>query len=216
MGPCRARTRRGSVAREIHAEDAQPVQKHLIASLVLVVVWSRQSLAQPELNGPACVNQIQEVPNETRIHIPEDETPVYNSNPPVSGEHYPIWARWQIHTDPLPRGYWVHNLEHGAVVFLYRPDASQDLIDALIRVYNAIPNDDPCEHRRTLLTADPLLDVPWAVTVSGPEIDPSIGDLGVGYVIKADCIESEQALVGFAVQFRNHSAEDICDEGFIP
>jgi hypothetical protein len=194
----------------------QPVQKQLIMSLVLVVVWSRQSLAQPEVNGPACVNQIQEVPNEARSHIPYDQTPVHSSNPPVSGEHYDLWARWQIHTDPVPRGFWVHNMEHGAVVFLYRPDAPQALIDALIRVYNAIPNDDPCAHRRALLTADDLLDVPWAVTVSGPEIDPASGDLGVGYVIKADCIQSEQALVDFAVQYRNHSVEDSCEDGWFP
>jgi hypothetical protein len=192
------------------------MKKQLVASLVLVVVWSQRSLAQAELNGAACINQIREVPNETRVHIPEDETPVYNSNPPVSGQHYPIWARWQIHTDPLARGYWVHNLEHGGVIFLYRPDAPQDLLDALVRVYNAIPNDEGCDHPRTVLTADPLLDVPWAVTVSGPEIDPEGGDLGVGYQIKADCIDSEQALVDFAVMYRNHSVEVFCDEGFVP
>jgi hypothetical protein len=203
--------------REIHAEDSHAVQKQLIATLVLMVVWSRQSLAQPDANGPAtCVNQVQQVPNEWRVHIPEDQTPEYLSNPPVSGQHYPIWARWQIHTTAIPRGYWVHNLEHGAVVFLYRPDASQALIDALVRVYNAIPNDDGCDHPRTLLVPDPLLDVPWAVTVSGPEINPDGGDLGVGYQIKADCIDSEAALVAFAVQFRNQSAESLCDEGFVP
>jgi hypothetical protein len=190
------------------------VRKQLIISLFLAVVWSRQSLAQSELNGPACVNQIQQVPNEPRSHIPYDQEPVYSANPPVSGQHYELWARWQIHTDPVPRGFWVHNLEHGGVVFLYRSDAPQALIDALVRVYNAIPNDDPCEHRRALLTADDLLDVPWAVTVSGPEISPD--DLGVGYQIKADCIQSEQALVDFAVQYRNHSVEDTCDEGFFP
>ncbi len=195
----------------------------VLAFIVVVCGWAKPGTAQPVTNNArtaidvtGCVNEVEEVPNEPRVHIPEDQTPVYNHNPPVSGEHYPIWARWQIHTDPLARGYWVHNLEHGGVIFLYRPDAPQDLIDALIRVYNAIPNDDPCEHRRAVLTADPLLDVPWAVTVSGPEIDPEGGDLGVGYVIKADCIESEQALVDFAVQYRNHSVENICDEGFIP
>jgi hypothetical protein len=159
---------------------------------------------------------IEEVPNEFRVHIPQDQTPVYNHNPPVSGEHYEFWGIWQIHTETLARGYWVHNLEHGGVVFLYRPDAPQDIVDALIRVYNAIPNDDPCEHRRAILTADPLLDAPWAVTVSGPEIDPEGGDFGVGYVIKSDCIASENALVDFAVQYRNHSAENTCDEGQIP
>lgn len=191
----------------------------LILSAVAVMAWAKQSHAQP------CVNQVEEVPNEFRVHIPEEQEPIYNHNPPVSGEHYPIWARWQIHTDPLARGYYVHNLEHGGVVFLYNPDlASQAIIDALVRVYNALPPDEsvredlecyePCSHPRAVLTPDPLLDAPWAVTVSGPEI--SSDDLGVGYVIKSDCIQSEQALIDFAIQRRNHSAECICDEGFVP
>lgn len=46
----------------------------------------------------------------------------------------------------------------------------------------SIPNDDGCDHRRTLLVPDPLLDVPWAVTASGPEINLDGGDLGVGYL----------------------------------
>jgi hypothetical protein len=160
--------------------------------------------------GTQCVNTIESVPLEPRSHIPEDSTPVYLTNPPVSGEHYPIWARWQSYTVTVPRGYWVHNLEHGGVIYLYRPDAPQSLVDSLTRVYNAIPNDSPCDHPRAILTPDPLLDVPWAVTVSGPE------DIGFGYRIKADCIESEDALVRFAVEHRNQSIESFCDDGAYP
>lgn len=166
-------------------------------------------------------NSVVEVPLEERRHIPEDQTPVYHNNPPVSGEHYPIWAKWQIYTRTVPRGYWVHNLEHGGVIFLYRqssttgPDASPSIVAALRSVYNRIPLDAPCDHRRVVVTPDPLLDVPWAVTVSGPENES--GPLGVGYVIKADCIKSQQDLVQFAVAHRNHSYEDICDDGqFVP
>jgi len=165
--------------------------------------------------GLPCVNTIEQVPNEQRIHIPFEDTPLYLHNPPVSGEHYPLWARWQSNAAVVPRGYWVHNLEHGGVVFLYRPDAPQNLVDALRRVYNAIPNDDPCTHPRSVLTPDPLLDAPWAVTVSGPE-NYITGELGFGYVIKGQCIESEDALVLFAIQYRNRSAEQFCDEGYYP
>ena len=175
--------------------------------------------------GLACDdnNIVERVPLEERIHIPEGETPVYRHNPPVSGEHYgEAWARWQIHSLTVPRGYWVHNLEHGAVVFLYHPDAGTQLVEALTRVYNMIPNDPTCEppgpvHKRVLLTPDPLLDVPWAVTVSAPE-EPDGGGfgLGFGFDIKASCIRSETALVQFAVDHRNMSAETICDEGAYP
>jgi hypothetical protein len=160
------------------------------------------------------LNVVEQVPLEVRIHIPENQTPIYRHNPPVAGEHYPIWARWRIHEQTVPRGYWVHNLEHGGVVFLYRPDAPRSLVESLTRVYNAIPNDPACNHRRVVVTADPLLDVPWAVTVSGPE--NSGPPLGYGYSIKADCIQSEQALIDFAVQHRDQGAEHLCDEGSYP
>ncbi len=168
--------------------------------------------------GLPCTNTIEQVALECRSHIPEDVTPVYLNNPPVSGEHYPVWARWQKHTTAVPRGYWVHNLEHGAVVFLYRPDAPQSIRDALNRIYDAIPPEQDCvdqgyPHNRCILTPDPLLDVPWAVTVSGPE---SYFCVGFGYRIKSDCIADEQALVDFALQYRNHSAETFCEEGYYP
>jgi hypothetical protein len=158
------------------------------------------------------------------------DNPFYPHNPPIAGLHYWVWAKWGVHTEVVPRGYWVHNLEHGAVVFLYRPDAPQSIKDAIMRVYNRIPllpDDvwpgccaDPlvgtsCDqnHRRVVVTADPLLDTPWAVTASGPENPYCVG---FGYYIKGDCIESEQALVDFAVQHRSMGAESVCDEGYYP
>jgi hypothetical protein len=179
-------------------------------------------------DGGTCVNTVVEVPYEypddCRSHICSDyetcaKTPTpYIHNPPVGGPHYWVWANWGIHEEIVPRGYWVHNLEHGAVVFLYRPDAPQSLKDAIIRVYNAIPPEQDCvdqgfPNRRVLVTADPLLDTPWAVTVSGPE---EFYCVGFGYYIKGNCIASEQALVDFAVQRRDMEVETICDEGAFP
>ena len=169
------------------------------------------------LDGGSCENTIVEQPLDPNIspHLPETETPIYQSNPPVQGPHYARWAIWQRYTQTVPRGFWVHNLEHGGVVFLYRPDAPQDLINALIRVYDAIPpgidNNGCALHRRAVLTPDPLLDAPWAVTVSGPEAPP-----GIGYYIKASCIRSEQTLIDFALQHRGRAREDNCDQGTYP
>src|SRR5438309_1483095 len=66
------------------------------------------------------------VPNEGWTHVPEGSAIAYRHNPPASGPHYPVWARYRIHAQVVPRGYWVHDLEHGALVLLYRPDASPD------------------------------------------------------------------------------------------
>src|SRR5690606_18750217 len=37
-------------------------------------------------------------------------------DPPHSGPHYPVWAASGEHDEVVERGYWVHNLEHGAIV----------------------------------------------------------------------------------------------------
>ena len=181
--------------------------------------------------GMPCTNTVESHQLDPRCHIGAVdgcETWPYTSNPPVSGRHYPIWARWQIHTQVVPREYYVHNLEHGGVILLYRPDASQSVKDALVRAFNATPVDpacdlDPacaplgCPTRRLVLTEDPLLptDVPWAATVSGWEVGHDPPGLGLGYVMKGNCVD-EPGLVEFAVTHRDHSAETTCYPGEYP
>lgn len=53
----------------------------------------------------------------------------YSSNPPTSGPHYASPADAAFYTTALEPETVIHNLEHGQVVFWYRPDASQELID---------------------------------------------------------------------------------------
>jgi hypothetical protein len=56
----------------------------------------------------------------------------YADKPPAGGPHNPCWASYGVHDDPVPAESWVHNLEHGAVVYLYNcPDGCDDDIAAL-------------------------------------------------------------------------------------
>ena len=70
-----------------------------------------------------CNGVVTDVPTLASPHVPEGSTPDWNSNPPTSGPHYAVWAAFDQHYDDLPRGYWLHDLEHGAVVYAYRCDA---------------------------------------------------------------------------------------------
>jgi hypothetical protein len=57
------------------------------------------------------------------MHInPGDSHPVYNSNPPTSGWHYPTWPQRGIYTAALPEEYLLHFQEHAGVVVHYNPD----------------------------------------------------------------------------------------------
>lgn len=62
------------------------------------------------------------VPVLASNHVSADAQPVYNSNPPTSGDHAASTAPWGISSAPLPDISLVHNLEHGGIVLHYRPD----------------------------------------------------------------------------------------------
>jgi Protein of unknown function (DUF3105) len=123
----------------------------------------------------SCPVTIDSPPVLSRTHVPEGSMIQWNSNPPSSGDHYPIWAAFQEYTTPVPRGYYVHDLEHGAVVFLYNcGDAGcADVVSALRAVSDSIPDDPLCASQgtgvrvRTVITPDPLIDVPVAAAAWG-------------------------------------------------
>jgi len=59
------------------------------------------------------------VPNEGRLHVPDDTVLSYMTNPPASGPHFETPASTGYYCRPLNPGHWVHSLEHGYCVLLY-------------------------------------------------------------------------------------------------
>ncbi len=43
----------------------------------------------------------------------------YNSNPPTSGPHFPVWARRGVYDRVISDGHLIHSLEHGYIVLSY-------------------------------------------------------------------------------------------------
>jgi uncharacterized protein DUF3105 len=118
------------------------------------------------------------VASEGWVHVPEGSAVTYAANPPASGPHYPVWGRYKEHTAVLARPYWVHDLEHGAIVLLYRPDAPASAVAELRQAYQALPNDPACGHKRALMTPDPQLPQPVAAVAAlrvmmADRLDPS-------------------------------------------
>lgn len=137
--------------------------------------------------------------NEGWVHVPEGTAVTYRSNPPASGPHYPVWARYQEYPAAVERPYWVHNLEHGAIVLLYRPDAAPATIAALANVFRALPADPECGHARALLTPDPLL-------------PRQVAAVAADWLWMADAVDPA-AIQAFTLAHRNHAPEDICASG---
>ena len=83
------------------------------------------------------------LPDEGRNHVAVDEPVHHEHLPPASGQHYPITARYGVYARTLKPGLWVHNLEHGAIVLLYKcTDDCDDVLAKTETVRNQLPNGD--------------------------------------------------------------------------
>ncbi len=96
-------------------------------------------------------------------HIPEGTTyNTYNSTPPTSGPHWPLPARWGVHSEPLPNERQVHNLEHGGVTIQYNTQ-DQTLIDNLKTLAQAQRAFPSC----LIVAPYPTMEQPIALTAWG-------------------------------------------------
>jgi hypothetical protein len=178
--------------------------RRVAAALALAACSGACGGGTPGGPGPitgSCMEQVN-VANEGWAHVAEGAPVIYRHNPPASGPHYPVWARYELFTAPLARGYWVHNVEHGAVVLLHRPDAAPALVQALHDAYRSLPADPACGHTRSLLTPDPLLD--RAVAVVAADV-----------VLRGDCVDAA-AIRQFTSARRGRGPEDVCAPGARP
>lgn len=155
----------------------------------------------------SCPVEIDEPPVLGRTHVPIGSSIQWDSNPPSSGDHYPIWAAYQAYTTPVPRGYYVHDLEHGAIVLLYNcGDAGcPDIVNALQATSDAIPDDPLCTSGgqgvrvRTVITPDPLIETPVAAAAWG-------------WVYKGQCADLP-TLRAFALAHYGQGPEVLCANG---
>ena len=187
----------------------------------------RVTLDAPLRPDAACEVLIDTPPLLESPHVPLGTDVTYSSNPPSSGPHYAIWAAFQEFAAPVDRRYYVHDLEHGAIVLLYNcallpgadgggdasdaadgGDAATSSCDALVQdlrsVMNALPVDPLCTVdggplRRVVLTPDPLLTVPVAAAAWG-------------WTYRAQCFD-RGTLDAFARDHYAHAPENECANG---
>jgi hypothetical protein len=74
------------------------------------------------------------IPSLGNLHVSEAEAGLtkYNSDPPTSGPHFPMVARWGIHEQPVTKELQVHNLEDGGVVVQYNCAAPSEECKTLV------------------------------------------------------------------------------------
>lgn len=84
----------------------------VVIAIFVYLVFSLYKSATKTLPG-------QEVPDIGAEHSNDISGVSYNSNPPTSGKHFPIWAKKGIYDRVISDGYLLHSLEHGYIVISY-------------------------------------------------------------------------------------------------
>ncbi|MBM4362046.1 MAG: DUF3105 domain-containing protein [Deltaproteobacteria bacterium] len=109
------------------------------------------------------------------VHV--DDPIDYPDLPPAGGDHASCWAPWGAHEDEVPDDRWVHNLEHGGVVLLYRcatPDCAAEAADL-------------AELRALVESSPQLLLTPSA------ELPTRFAAVAWGRRLRSDCLDPEAA-----------------------
>lgn len=97
-------------------------------------------------NGrPGSLPGEQVIADEGQGHVEAGTELTYQHYPPSSGTHYFSPAPWGVAPSPVPEGAFVHNLEHGGVVFLYHcapdcPELVQQFEDLVAKAPEAFPH----------------------------------------------------------------------------
>jgi hypothetical protein len=121
-----------------------------------------------DLAGGPCQVEVALPPLEGASHVPACTPVTYASKPPSSGPHYGSWPVFRIYDQPVPWGFLMHGLEHGAVVIAHNcsGDCSRDL-EQVRALHAAVPSRPQCPRPPVIVTPDPTLDVPFAASAWG-------------------------------------------------
>jgi uncharacterized protein DUF3105 len=144
---------------------------------------------------------------EPSDHIPNCSQTSFTHYPPTSGTHYPAWAHYQTFKFVVNPGYYVHSLEHGAIVFLVnckKPGDCGEDFARLQRIADAAPEDSLCDtatRHRIVIAEDTVMESRFAA-------------LAWGWSIQSDCIDSA-AFAAFIQAHYAQGTENICYSGTV-
>jgi Protein of unknown function (DUF3105) len=152
-----------------------------VVVVVAIVVVAGIILLFPRPAG----DTMRQVPTENGVHVDPGTPLTYRSRPPSSGMHYgavPQVSDYRMYDQPVTPGLWVHMLEHGAVVVLYRQDLCDGSCTAQLgEVFDAAPRSTRFGVRKLAIT--PYQNMDHAVAV-----------VAWGYVDELDSVDKSRIL----------------------
>lgn len=109
----------------------------LLGALALVIILAGAWWAfSARSNAPAGATVGARVPYEGNTHVAMGSEIKYRAHPPASGNHYDRPAPPGVYPGGILPGFWVHSLEHGYVVLVYKPPVPPEMLqqfDAMVR-----------------------------------------------------------------------------------
>lgn len=135
-------------------------------------VLPEESITHPDAPPIApfdeCTVHIVSQPASSAAHVAVCSPLAYDV-PPTGGEHYGQWAAFGSYEQPVPWGYLVHAMEHGAIVMAYHCESAADcdVVRAeLASIVAARPRDPLCrEDTPVRYVLAPAPDLEWPIAV---------------------------------------------------
>jgi hypothetical protein len=162
----------------------------------------------PEKPAASCDVTIEKPPEVAVQHIKEGSVILYCSNPPSSGPHYPVWAGFQEHTQPMDSAelapYLVHSLEHGAVALFYKcePGSCPEVVDALKKIRDGVVTDSLCSATTRVRV----------IISPSRTIKTKVAAAAWGATYQAACVD-EPSLAAFVKDRYAKGPENLCVDG---
>jgi Protein of unknown function (DUF3105) len=151
-----------------------------------------------------CNVQLIESPPTSANHLIACSEVAYSTNPPSGGNHYAVWAAFQTYDYPVPVGFLVHDLEHGAVIFWYNcPEGCAGEVAEVQAFIDSQPEDPLCSSftatRRAVLVPNSALPTRWAASAWG-------------FALTANCFDSAEFGAFYDAHY-GQGPESLCNDG---
>jgi hypothetical protein len=128
-----------------------------------------------------------------RTHVDEGTKITYNSNPPTSGSHYPVWEKYGIKDKPVADELLVHSLEHGYIILSYNCEK--------------LPKSVTCDQLKQQLNDVMKAKRTWKmIVIPRPSLDVPVALTAWNYIDKMNSFDKDRAFA-FIDQFRDQGPE---------
>ncbi|MBZ0118009.1 MAG: DUF3105 domain-containing protein [Sandaracinaceae bacterium] len=166
------------------------------------VVETRPS-ATPIAPAVECVVTTARAPAPDANHIAPCSPLELDTMPPVSGTHYGSWADFRTYDAPVPWGFLLHAMEHGAVLLAYDCPAGCPEVVALFETLAAERDDPLCRGN----------DRPNRIVITpATDLGAPVAALAWEHAYTATCLD-EASLRAFVDARYAQAPEDLCVPG---